>query len=358
MIETTSLINLGFDKTLTAYQKEKNLTSFKIARVISEHKERYIVKSSTNELEAEIIGNLRYNSSNRKDLPVVGDWVAISEYDKNKALIHAVYPRKSIVERKAVGKLGQTQIIATNIDYGLIVLSVNRDFSINRLERYLTICNASKIEPIIVLSKIDLVNKTELNNLLSSIKDRIKNVAIFTISNESKVGVEEIKNKLKKGKTYCLLGSSGVGKSTLINTLAGTKTMNTGEISQSIDRGKHITSHRELIVLENGILIDNPGMREIGLTDISGGIEMTFEEIYRLTQDCKFSDCSHTNEKDCAILIALENEEIDENAYANFQKMEREREFFEASVTEKKQSDKDLAKLIRQNKKRRGNNKY
>ena len=351
-------LELGYTQNLENFRITENLSHFKVARITSEHKDRFTVKNETNEFEAEIIGNLRFNAINRKDLPAVGDWVAISEYDNNKALIHAVFPRKSIIERKAVGLNGKAQIIATNIDFGLIVQSVNRDFSLNRIERYLTICYNSKIEPIVILSKVDLISETELNDYISTLKDRLKNVLIFAISNHTKTGIEEIKQSLVIGKTYCLLGSSGVGKSTLINTLAGTKTMNTGEISQSIDRGKHITSHRELIVLENGILIDNPGMREIGLTDISGGIEMTFEEIYRLTQDCKFSDCSHTNEKDCAILIALENEEIDENAYANFQKMEREREFFEASVTEKKQSDKDLAKLIRQNKKRRGNNKY
>ncbi|KGL58599.1 ribosome small subunit-dependent GTPase A [Polaribacter sp. Hel1_85] len=350
--------DLGYNSSFEDFRIEQNLTSFDVARVISEHKDRYTVKNSANEFEAEIIGNLRFNSINRKDLPAVGDWVAISEYDKNKALIHAVFPRKAILERKAVGKLGQTQIIATNIDFGIIVQSVNRDFSINRLERYLTICNASKIEPIIVLSKIDLIDKDELNEVLKTIEKRIKNVPIFTISNQSLVGIEEIKASLIKGKTYCLLGSSGVGKSTLINILTGTNLMDTGAISESIDRGKHITSHRELIVFDNGILIDNPGMREIGMTDISHGIEMTFEEILELAKDCKFSDCSHTSERGCAVLKALENKELDKDSFNNFQKMERERDYFESTVTEKKQQGKDLAKLIRQNKKRRDNNKY
>ena len=174
-----TLEDLGYNSELEEYRKEHNLDCFGIGRVISEHKDRYTVKTDTNEFDAELIGNLRFTAMNRNDLPAVGDWVSISEYDENKALIHAVLPRKSMLERKAVGKLGQTQIIATNIDFGLIVQSVNRDFNINRLERYLTICNASKIEPIIVLSKVDLIEKQKLEELLIHVKERIKNVPLI-----------------------------------------------------------------------------------------------------------------------------------------------------------------------------------
>ena len=353
-----TLKDLGYISVLEDFRKEQNLDSFKVGRVISEHKDRYIVKTESNEFEAELLGNLRYTATNRNDLPAVGDWVAMSEYDGNKALIHSVFPRKSILERKAVGKLGQTQIIATNIDYGLIVQSVNRDFNTNRLERYLTICNASKIEPIIVISKIDLISKKELDDLLGEIKERIKNVRLFTISNKSQLGIEEIKSALIKGKTYCLLGSSGVGKSTLINTLSGTKLMNTGEISQSIDRGKHVTSHRELIVLENGLLIDNPGMREVGITNTSDSLEITFDEISILAQECKYNDCNHTKEKDCAILKAVESGEIDSESFMNYQKMQREKDFFDSSVEERKKKDKSFGKMIRNVKKQRKLDKY
>ena len=134
--------------------------------------------------------------------------------------------------------------------------------------------------------------------------------------------------------------------------------MNTATISESIDRGKHITTHRELIVLENGILIDNPGMREIGITNNSEGLEITFEDISILSENCKYKDCSHTNEKGCAIITALENGELDEDSYDNYQKMERERAFFESTITDKKQQGKNLSKLIRQNKKMRNKNKF
>lgn len=161
-----TLEDLGYKTELEKYRKEQNLDCFAIGRVISEHKDRYIVKTKNTEYDSELIGNLRFTANSKNDLPAVGDWVAISEYDENKALIHSVYPRNSILERKAVGKLGQTQIIATNIDVALIVQSVNRDFNINRIERYLTICYSSKIEPIIVLSKIDLIEKSELDIIL------------------------------------------------------------------------------------------------------------------------------------------------------------------------------------------------
>lgn len=354
-----TLQDIGYNVALEKYGKVHNLDSFDVGRVVLEHKDRYVVKTATEELDAELIGNLRFTAESRYDLPAVGDWVAISEYDENKALIHAVYPRHSILERQAVGKSAETQIIATNIDFGLIVQSVNRDFSINRLERYLTICNTAKVTPIIVLSKIDLIDEQTLSALLDEIKERIKEVQVIAISNQSHVGLDEVKAIIRKGKTYCLLGSSGVGKSTLLNQLTGKELMDTASISERIDRGKHVTTHRELIVLEDGgILIDNPGMRELGITDASAGLEITFDEIIELAQSCKFNNCTHSNEDGCAILDAVESGEVDADSYANFQKMEKERVFFESSVAEKKKKDKNFGKMIREVKKQRKRNKF
>jgi len=353
------LEDLGYNKNLERFRKQQNLDLFDVGRVILEHKDRYVVKTNTTEFDAELIGNLRFTAESRYDLPAVGDWVAISAYDENKALIHAVYPRHAIIERQAAGKSVQTQIIATNVDFGLIVQSVNRDFNINRLERYLTICNTSNVEPIIILSKIDLIEEQALNKHLDQIKERIKDIDIITISNQSNVGLDKIKAIIEKGKTYCLLGSSGVGKSTLLNKLSGKELMNTAEISERIDRGKHVTSHRELVVLENGgIFIDNPGMREIGITNTSGGLEITFDEIVELSHRCKFNNCTHTSEDGCAIQNAVENGEIDSESYANFQKMEKERAFFESSAEEKKKKDKNFGKMIKSVKKQRKQNKF
>lgn len=354
-----TLEELGYAIELENYRIENNLVHFGISRVITEHKERYIVKNEAGDFEAELIGNLRFTATDRSDFPAVGDWVAISEYDINKALIHHVFPRTSSIERQAIGKHGEKQIIATNIDIGFIVQAVNRDFNINRLERYVTICHASKVTPIIVLTKIDLISETELESMLQNISNRIKNTEIIPVSNESNIGIDTIKPLIKKGKTYCLLGSSGVGKSTLINSISGKELMKTGTISDRIDRGKHVTTHRELIVLENGgIIIDNPGMREVGITDVAAGLEMTFEEITELSNSCRFSDCTHIHENGCAILEAIENGVLEEDAYDNYLRLEREKTFFESSLQDKKRKDKNLGKLIKSAQKNKRQNNY
>lgn len=353
-----TLEDLGYSESLENYRKESNLDSFEIGRVISEHKDRYTIKTVEGEIDSELIGSLRFASESRYDLPAVGDWVAFSEYDEGKGLVHAVYPRSSIIERQAVGKSGQVQIIATNIDYGLIVQAVDRDFNLNRLERYLTICNASKVEPLIILSKIDLVETTALESIVDQVNERIQNATIITVSNQTK-GYDEIKAFIHKGKTYALLGSSGVGKSTLLNNLSGELQMKTGEISSSVNKGKHVTSHRELIVLSNGgIIIDNPGMREVGIADTSDGLETTFEFILEYAEGCRYKDCSHIHEQGCAVLKAVENGEIDADSYSNFRKMLREKSHFESNAIERKKKDKELGKLIKSVKKVRKNNKY
>ncbi|MGB5817956.1 MAG: ribosome small subunit-dependent GTPase A [Saonia sp.] len=351
--------DLGYNKALEQFKIEQNLDAFEVGRVISEHKERYTVKTPSKEFDSELIGNLRFTAASRYDLPAVGDWVAFSEYDDNKALIHAVYPRTAIIERQAVGKKGQIQIIATNIDFGLIVQAVDRDFNLNRLERYLTICNAAKVEPIIVLSKIDLLNEPDLEYIINQIKQRIKGITILTVSNQVAEGYDALIQIIQKGKTYCLLGSSGVGKSTLLNRISGKSLMETGPISTSVNKGRHITSHRELVVMENGgILIDNPGMREVGISDLSKGLEITFETIFEYAQNCRYKDCTHIHEKGCAIMEALEKGEIDDDSYVNFQKMEREKLHFESSAAEKKKKDKNFGKMIKDVKKQRRQNKY
>ena len=350
--------DLGYNAAFENYRISQELTNFEFGRIILEHKERYVIKTPTNEFDAELIGNLRFTAESRYDFPAVGDWVSFSEYDDGKALIYAIYPRFSIIERQAVGKSSQIQIIATNIDYGLMVQAVDRDFNLNRLERYLTICNASKVEPIIVLSKVDLISKSDLDTIISQINQRIKNILILPVSNQT-TGYKNLEAHIKKGKTYCLLGSSGVGKSTLLNNLSGIETMKTGEISSSVNKGKHITSHRELIVLNNGgILIDNPGMREVGIADINTGLEMTFDAILEYGQHCKFNNCSHMHENGCAILEAVENGEIDQDSYDNFKKMEKEKLYFESDSKELKKKDKNLGKLIKSAVKQRRNNKY
>ena len=297
-------------------------------------------------------------AKSREDFPAVGDWVTLTVYDSNFSIIHKVLPRFSIISRQAVGQFGEIQIIATNIDYALLIQAVDRDFNINRIERYLTICFSSKVNPIIVLTKTDLINEQAKAEIIGSINQRIKNVPVFAISNQTQDGYEALKLAIEKGKTFCMLGSSGVGKSTLLNNLSGRNLMKTDSISQSTSKGRHVTSHRELIVLENGgILIDNPGMREVGIVDKANGLEATFDKIFSLSQNCRFKDCTHTSEIGCSVLEALENGAIDKGSYENYLKMEREKSYFESSVVEKRKKDKDFGKMIKNYKKDMGKNK-
>mgnify|MGYP003111646361 FL=1 len=353
------LEHFGYSDKIEKLRIQNNLTDFEVGRIISEHKERYIVKTEKGELDAEIIGNLRYTANTREDFPAVGDWVAISEYDDDKVLIHSIFPRKTIIERHAVGKQGEKQIIATNIDFAFIVQAVDRDFNINRIERYLTICNTSNVKPIIILNKIDLINDTVLTDLMSKVQERVTQVPVIAISNESQKGIERLRKSIVKGKTYCLLGSSGVGKSSLLNNLSGKQLMKTNEISSSTNKGRHVTSHRELIVLENGgIIIDNPGMREVGIVDSTDGLDITFEAIIELSKDCKFKDCTHTTEVDCAVLKSVESGELDKSSYENYLKMEREKEHFESTVAEKRKKDKNFGKMVKQFKNLKKSNRY
>lgn len=353
------LDDLGYNDKIEKSRIENNLEDFDIGRVISEHKERYIVKTEKGEFEAEITGNLRFSAKGREDFPAVGDWVALTIYDSGFSIIHGILPRFSIISRQSVSQFGEVQIIATNIDYAFLIQAVDRDFNINRLERYLTICYSSDVSPIIVLSKTDLIDEQRMNGILNDIKLRIKNVPVIAISNETQNGYEAIKKTIEKGKTYCMLGSSGVGKSTLLNNLSGRTIMRTDTISQSTNKGRHVTSHRELIILENGgILVDNPGMREVGIADTTSGLEITFDKIVSLSQNCKFKDCTHTRETGCSILEAVEKGDIDKNSYENYLKLEREKAHFELTVVEKRKKDKELGKIIKNYKKGMNKNKY
>jgi ribosome biogenesis GTPase len=353
------LEDLGYNDKFEKLRIENNLKDFEIGRVISEHKERYIVKTEKGEFESEITGNMRFSAKGREDFPAVGDWVALTTYDSNISIIHKILPRFSIISRQAVGQFGEIQIIAANIDYALLVQAVDRDFNINRLERYLTICYSSKVSPIIVLTKTDLINEQIKDEIIETINQRIKNTPVFAISNETQDGYEALRLIIEKGMTFCMLGSSGVGKSTLLNNLTGKTIMRTDSISQSTSKGRHVTSHRELIVLEHGgILVDNPGMREVGIVDNSKGLETTFDIIFSLSKNCKFKDCTHTNEIGCSILEAVENGEIDKSSYDNYLKMEKEKTHFESSVVERRKKDKEFGKMVKNYKKNMSNNKY
>lgn len=352
MTQPMNLSNFGYNDRLEQWRQGQNLQDFEVGRVISEHKERYVVRTEHGELDAEVTGNLRFSAQSREDFPAVGDWVAVTVYDSEFCIIHQVFPRQSVISRRAAGHSSEIQLIATNIDYAFLVQATDRDFNVNRLERYLTICNASQVEPIIVLTKTDLIPKEHLSEIRESIAQRIKHISVIAISNETREGLDALSASIEPGKTYCLLGSSGVGKSTLLNNLSGKKIMQTAAISEAANRGRHVTSHRELIVLESGgILIDNPGMREVGLADTGSGLETTFDAIVGIGQNCRYKDCTHTNEAGCAVLEAVENGEIDPASYENYLKMEREKAHFESSAAERRKRDKAFGKIMKNYKK-------
>jgi ribosome biogenesis GTPase len=343
-----NLPDLGFTNELSAYVTENNLSSFSIGRVTQEHRERYVVSDGVNEFESEITGNLRFSANSRADFPAVGDWVAMITYDSAQAIIHKILPRRSILERQAVGNFGEIQIISTNIDVALIIQAINNNFSINRLERYLTICYSANIEPVLVISKIDLSTEKEIQSAISDLEKRDKKVKHILLSNTTLKGLDQILDFIQKGKTYCVVGSSGVGKSTLINNLLKKNLLKTGQISYSTNKGKHITDHRELFVLENGgIIIDTPGMRELGMTDNTEGNKTTFQEIFDISFRCKFPDCNHINETGCAVIEALNNGTIDKNSYDNYQKIHKEQERFQTTIAEKRKKDKVFGKMIK-----------
>lgn len=346
------LEDLGYTPEFTELRKANHFEHLDIGRVVAEHKERYIVQSTMGELDAEVIGNLRFTAQSRADFPAVGDWVAFALYDEQKAIIHGFLPRKSVIERRSVGKKSDTQIIAANIDVALIVQSADRDFNMNRLERYLAICYDARVQPWLIITKSDLLTEDELLKLKSVIGQRVGGLPVYIISNWSKDGLDTLAQSICKGKTYCLLGSSGVGKSSLLNNLSHGEPMKTGTISEHTNKGRHVTTHRELIVLKNGaIIIDNPGMREVGITDLSTGIEATFESILKLSESCRYTDCTHTSESGCAVIQALTDGELTPEVYENFMKMEREKAHFSSTLAEKRQKDKAFGKYVKNFKK-------
>ncbi|HCU17805.1 MAG: ribosome small subunit-dependent GTPase A [Bacteroidetes bacterium GWE2_41_25] len=343
-----TLFDLGLTNELSSYLNDNKLSNFSAGRVTQEHRERYVVSTGDNEYDAEITGSLRFSANSRADFPAVGDWVTMTVYDSDQAIIHNILPRKSVLERQAVGKIGEKQIIATNVDVAFIIQAINNNFSINRLERYLTICYSAGIEPVLVISKIDLSAGKDIPDAISNLEKRDKKVKYILLSNMTLKGLDQILEYIQAGKTYCVVGSSGVGKSTLINNLLKRNILKTGPISHSTNKGRHITDHRELFVLENGgIIIDTPGMKELGMTDDAAGIETTFQEIHSLSLKCRFPDCKHINETGCAVIDALNNGVIDIDSYDNYQKIQKEQERFQTTVADKRKKDKVFGKIIK-----------
>lgn len=343
-----NLQDFGYNDRLEKYRKELDHEGFEPGRIIAEHKERYTVFTVHGELEAEITGNMRFSAGSREEFPAVGDWVVLKVYDAGHAIIYRILPRTSVIRRKAAGQSARAQVIAANIDRAFIVQALDLDFNINRLERYLAICHSSRVPPVIVLTKTDLVGETGIREARDRVGSRIKNVPVITLSNWTREGYGALEGMIERGSTCCLLGSSGAGKSTLLNNLCGRAMMKTAPVSTSTGKGKHMTSHRELVVLENGgLMIDNPGLREVGITDEANGLETTFDAVGALAEECRFGNCTHSGEAGCRVAEAVRSGELDKNTYENYLKMQRERVHFESTEAERRKKQKNLGKVIR-----------
>jgi len=343
------LKSIGYSDWFKSRADDEKISAHGIARIVSVHKDSYTVSKGGEEIFAELSGNLLYTTESASDLPTTGDWVYADFYDDDThAVIYGVFPRKSLLKRKTVGKLVDFQLIAANIDVAFIIQSLNDNFNLRRLERYLVMVNESGIEPVILLSKCDLLPKDEV----SEIKEKVLSVApqttVMAFSNLNRENIDSIISLLKNESTYCLLGSSGVGKTTLLNSIAGNDTFETRPVSKIQSKGRHTTTSRQLVRLGSGaMIIDTPGMRELGSLSVDDGLDETFSEILALSQICKFANCSHTNEKGCAILAAIKAGNLSEQRYQNYLKIKKESEFNQMSYSEKRKKDKNFGKLIK-----------
>ena len=270
--------NLGFDKWFQDNIDPENLAEFEIARVIAVHKDSYNVSNGKNNVFAELLGKMTYSAVSPADFPTVGDWVLVHFYDDDTfAIIHEILPRKTLLKRKTSGKNIDFQLIAANIDTAFIIQSLDSNYNLRRLERYLVMINESNIQPVVLLSKSDLVDTEEIANRVTEIHKIMPFLHVQPFSNENDSGLRNVKGLLVPRQTYCLLGSSGVGKTTLLNNLIGESIFTTKTVRETDSKGRHATTYRQLIKLDcEAMLIDTPGMRELGNFSIETGIDETF----------------------------------------------------------------------------------
>jgi ribosome biogenesis GTPase len=340
-MHSNNLETLGWDEFFERHFQPYAANGFTAGRVASEYKNSYLVYSESGKVFGEIAGRLRHEAVDRRDLPVVGDWVVIRPSpDNDKVTIHAVLPRKSKFTRKSAGVRTEPQIVGANIDTVFLITSLNEDFNPRRVERYLIVAWESGVRPIIILSKSDLCDETA--ERIRETRAVVGDVSIHAVSVVRRHGLDELVQYFKPGQTVAFLGSSGVGKSTLINHLLGDEYLKVQEIREHDGRGKHTTTHRELIVLPHGgLVLDTPGMRELQLWDGEAGLQIAFADIEMMAGRCYFSDCRHQDEPRCAVREALADGTIDAARYESYEKLQKELAFLarkqdiRSAITEK-----------------------
>lgn len=324
--ETPSILNAyGWDPVFAERFAPFAGQGLQPARVVVEYQHIYRVIAEDGELLATVAGRLRHRASDRLDYPAVGDWVAIrQDPDSDRATIHGVLERKSRFVRKVAGSVVAQQVVAANVDVVLLVTALDADFNPRRLERYLVLAHESGARPAIVLSKADLADDVdEYVRIARSVGG--PDVPIHVVSAPRGEGYGALRVYLEPGRTVALLGSSGVGKSTIVNRLAGEELQRTQAVRSTDGRGRHTTTHRQLLLLsDGGLLMDTPGMRELQLWDVDEGVEETFSDVDDLAVACRFPDCEHDREPDCAVLVAVEEGRLATERLENYHKLRRE----------------------------------
>ena len=324
---------------------------YELGRVISQEKDLFRLVMDKEECMARVSGKFRYNVSAISEFPSVGDFVLVEHSFKDDvALIHKVLQRKSVFIRKAAGKNCMEQVVAANIDTIFLCMALNGDFNIRRLERYLSIAWDSGAVPVIILTKIDLCDDLQAKRF--EIENVAVGVPVMEPSGLTGDGLQQIKQYLQKTKTVAFIGSSGVGKSTLINRLLGEECLKTNTIRKD-DKGRHTTTHRELFLIpDSGMVIDTPGMRELGMWKAGKGIEHAFSDIEKLAEKCRFHNCIHTSEPGCAVRAAMEGGMIDEERLKAYKKLKAENSYMEDTgnyMLAKKKKFKEIAKYNKNN---------
>jgi ribosome biogenesis GTPase len=340
---------LGFDDWYREKLTQGRSPDWTPARVTAVDRDSYLIMNGSSEVRSELAGNFMFNAQSGMDMPCVGDWVYVQYYDAGTfAVIYDLFPRKSLLRRKMSGKTIDYQMIAANIDAAFILQSCDANFNIHRLERYLVMVNDGHIGPRLVLTKSDLVDSQELQRLVSVVREARIKCPIIPISNTTGAGLEDLRRMLEAGKTYCLLGSSGVGKTTTLNQLIGQSLLDTQAVRDFDGKGRHTTTRRQLIVLEQGaMLIDTPGMRELGTIGMSSGIDQSFIDIAEMSMSCRFTDCTHTIEDGCALLAALLDGQLSKARYDSYLKLNSESEYHEMSYVEKRKKDREFGRFIK-----------
>jgi ribosome biogenesis GTPase len=348
--DAMTLEEFGFSPWFRSQIEADDADGLTVARVTAVHKGECEVSNGEATHPAKTTGRLRHRAKSKLDYPTVGDWVLVRDFDdEDFGTIQAVLKRQSELKRKTAGRTTRYQLIAANIDTAFIMQTLGPGYNLQRLERYLVMVNESGIEPVILLSKCDLLPPDELERKMTEVQDRMPGVRLHAFSNVDQAGLDEVMALFEPGQTYCVIGTSGVGKTSLLNNLLGEEDcLFTLPVRDKDGKGLHSTTWRELITLDNGALVvDTPGMRELGNMDVNEGIDETFDDIYALASRCKFNDCSHVNTLGCAVIEAVGKDELSEARYNNYVRLMKEAAFHEQSALEKREQDRKLGRFYR-----------